>query len=189
MNARRAIGFTVIAILAALSFLAWGLVTLPFWDYTGHWRVMAKYWAQDAPIAFYGRVVEGEGQPVPDAVVTLDVIFFDSRGAWSEQERNYFAHRRHTLVTDRLGRFEIQNERGTLLSIVAIQAAGFIEFPEKNWRYDRLKELSFHYATGENRVPYAPLSTKPATFVLRRAETSEPASIEKRKRRLPPSGS
>lgn len=139
-----------VACLLALIVMLWGtgfggLVSLPvrWWSATGEWRT---------PIQFYGKVVDENGSPVPDATVDLSCNDFSFSGT-----SNY------RRTSDSNGMFSISRIRGKLL-VVNIAKNGFYT--------SRADNDAFYYA-GQN-VNFTPNRVKPELFHLRRIGAADP---------------
>src|SRR5579862_2612085 len=121
----------------------WAAFAVSLWATNGEWRT---------PIVFYGKVVDGQGLPVPNAVVELSCNDLSASGT-----SNY---RRHS---DTNGLFSISRIKGKLL-VVTVTKDGYYT--------SRADNTAFYYA-GQN-VNFTPNSAKPEIFHLKQIGIAEP---------------
>jgi hypothetical protein len=121
----------------------WAATAVRLWAANGEWRT---------PIVFYGKVVDGKGSPVPNAMVELSCNDISASGT-----SNF--HR----TSDSNGLFSISRIRGKLL-VVTVTKDGYYA--------SRAGGLAFYYA-GLN-VNFKPNSAKPEVFHLRKIGAAEP---------------
>jgi hypothetical protein len=139
----------VIAPLLAL--IVWQRTTIHRWAATalslsaahGEWRT---------PIVFYGKVIDGQGSPVPNAAIELSCNDFSASGT-SNYHRN----------SDSNGLFSISRIKGKLLVITVTKDGYYTSRADNN---------AFYYA-GQN-VNFIPNSAKPELFHLRQIGMAEP---------------
>ncbi len=122
-------------------------------------------WEWKVRIAFYGRVIDQNDQPVPDAKVVV---------RWA----NGTASRE--LFTDSLGCFHLSGVRGKLLLIRSIEKPGY-EAAAAN------RDV-FEYAAFFDQNYYVPDAANPVVFRMRRKADAEPLIVVSDKYRIPDSG-
>jgi len=107
------------------------------------------------PISFYGRVVDQNGNPIPDADVDYGVIDkFDADGS------NYHGK------SDESGNFVITGVKGAVLT-VGVRKVGYYNIHGKS-------DSAFAYGVGPDPTrKEPPTSDKPAIFVLQRMGSTE----------------
>ena len=150
----------VVPVVALLALLA---LAFP----PGHWTVMSRYWRNNRPITFHGKVIDQQGNPVAGAGVRVQIEYFTPT-KFLATGGNHFATRELLRTTDAQGGFSVAGESGNRLSIADISAAGFVPIPEDDWHYERYyKYLSFTYAVDRWNVTYVPDPQRPAVFPLR----------------------
>lgn len=135
------------------------LASLPMrlWSATGEWRT---------PIQFYGKVVDENGSPVPNATVDFTCNDVSSSGT-----SNY------RRTSDNNGLFSISRIRGKLL-VVHVAKVGYYT--------SRADNAAFCYA-GEN-VNFVPNLARPELFHLKRIGNAEPLVYVKNNFRMSTNG-
>jgi len=118
----------------------------------------------NAPIAFYGRVIDQYGEPVPHASVSYSMIdgFLSSSPG------------RHTTADER-GNIVITGVRGASIS-VTVRKTGYYLIPNSEDRSQPTSSATFGYGIGSDsyrRPP--PTKENPAVFVLHKM--GEPAEL------------
>jgi hypothetical protein len=116
-------------------------------------------------IDFWGKIVDFDGNPVPDAIVVISVRNFDSVADV------FFSSKKHELKTDSKGLFEFQG-KGMSVSIREISKAGY------EYKYEFLETSHFDYtyktiSRGIQNVPFKPDPDAPFTFKIRKRGTVE----------------
>jgi hypothetical protein len=76
----------------------------------------------NGPVLFYGRVVDGNGAPLAGVRVTAEIrsVSRTSSPFWPD-----FTSESATLITDDEGRFSIRASRARIVSIRAVEKAGW----------------------------------------------------------------
>jgi len=124
-------------------------------------RIMARFQEiakeSDAPISFYGQVIDQYSRPVEGAKITVHIQHYDST-----RTKDYLQATKRIIVnTDGNGRFAIENERGSSLGVNTISKDGFeFTFPSNRNR-------SFNYNRRQGK-PHLPDKNNPAVFHLRK---------------------
>lgn len=122
-------------------------------------------WEWKVRIAFYGRVIDQDSQPVPDAKVVV---------RWA----NGTASRE--LFTDSQGCFSLSGMRGKLLSIRSIERPGY--------EVSATNRDVFEYAAFFDEKYYVPDAANPVVFRMHRKAEAEPLIVVSDKYRIPDSG-
>ncbi len=115
----------------------------------------------DAPISFYGQVIDQNSQPVEGAKITIHIRYYDPT-----MTKDHFQATKQIIVnTDRNGRFAIENARGSSLGVDTISKDGFeFTFPSNRNR-------GFNYDRRQGK-PHLPDKNNPAIFHLRKIGTT-----------------
>lgn len=126
-------------------------------------EILSLIKTENAPITFYGIVVDEEGRPLARVNVNWSIIkagaFFPSLGQPTGA--------RGVLVTDNDGRFVLNNETGTSFGVEALEKVGYIDAsPDK-----------CTYGYGSNSAPHAPDEQNPEKFVMVREGTEKPVKV------------
>lgn len=129
-----------------------------------------------APIAFYGKVIDQSGNPVPDAEVGYTAADkFNGSGS------------SYTGKSDARGLFEISGIQGAGLG-VGVRKQGYYPVADK---YDKSPSSSaiFAYGMGPDSVRRAaPTKENPAIFLLHKAGETEPLVKIEQSARIPKNG-
>jgi hypothetical protein len=151
----------VVMLLAAL--LVLGPCRGDIWMYL-------RYWNKQQPVEFYGQVVDGRGQPVAGATVTVDVQVFSPHG--TGRNHSLMDKRQLTRTTDAGGRFEVRGVRGTTLSVSRIERDGYVTYPN---RYHNMADvIGFRYAQDRGVPYYVPDPQRPAIFPIQKYDDPPP---------------
>ncbi len=122
-----------------------------------------QYWYKerknDAPIEFFGLVVDGNGAPLPNARVRISVQSFR---LWFLFSGELFETRTLHRVTDLEGRFEVSGQHGRSLSIDSVECQNLEWFREKLGFYGN---TGYDYSS-RGEFFYRPMRDSPAVFPL-----------------------
>jgi hypothetical protein len=105
-------------------------------------------WEWKIPIKFYGKAINGKGQPVPGADVQFQWTNLSAKG--TEERR---------VETDPQGMFSIDNVAGKRL-VVRVSKSGYYASDSRN-------RFSFEYANPFEEIFYRPNPNTPVLFYLR----------------------
>ena len=144
--------------------------TLPQWQ---EWRQRNKEdpkWEWKTPIAFYGRVLDQNNNPVVGAKVILSWTDLSAKGTSLRE-----------LQTDGAGNFTLSGVTGKHLSVRSIEKAGY-----KNSTTNR---DGFEYSAFFEEEYHIPDPNNPVIFRLYQNATAEPLIKLSNKVEIPPSGS
>ncbi len=139
--------------------------SLPQWQ---EWRKRNREdpkWEWKVRIAFYGRVVDQDNQPVPDA----KVVVLCANGTASRE-----------LFTDSQGCFSLSGIRGKLLLIRSIEKPGY--------KVAATNRDVFEYAAFFDENYYVPDAANPVVFRMHRQADAEPLIVVSDEYRIPDSG-
>lgn len=101
-----------------------------------------------APVEFYGKIVDQDGVPIPGVCVV-----------WSVGKAGYFASQPDTRgesFSDSVGMFSVSNQRGRALQIDSMKKEGYRES----------KGGSKSFSFGDNSDPHIPDPKKPVIFLM-----------------------
>ncbi|MCK4537119.1 MAG: carboxypeptidase regulatory-like domain-containing protein, partial [Desulfuromonadales bacterium] len=114
-----------------------------------------EYYANlNMPIVFYGKVVDLDGNPVPDAEVTMRLAF--SPPTPMLKNRKII-----TTTTDLFGRFSIE-ATGYYLGLVEIVKDGY------HYHFKYNKERGFRFKKGKKKAELGQIEDHPAIFKVRK---------------------
>lgn len=116
----------------------------------------------DVRIDFYGSVVDQNNEPVEDAKVIVNIVYYNPLASWS------FGMKDVTLTTDKKGRFELRNEKGHEIMIGDITKKGY------EFTYISNPKTSFGYSAISSHPIISPDPSNPVIFTMRK---KEPATL------------
>lgn len=157
-------GCLITAVLVFLLLLAIPFATRLFFAYG-----LAKGEAREAlPIEFYGRVVDGKGEPLPGAEVEMEASFPNwPRVLWAGQALN---EETMVAVTDGEGRFSYHRDLGSGLRIRGVKKPGYRWVYPKDQDGNTITTPFFDFSTSPTVKAHVADAADPYTLRMEREE-------------------
>jgi len=143
--------------------------SLPQWQEWRRRKQEDPKWEWKVEISFYGRVLDQDNDPVPDAKVVVSWTDLSNRGTSLRE-----------LVTDGRGDFSLSGVHGKHLLIRSIEKRGY-ELATTN-------RNEFEYAAFFDENYYTPDAKNPVVFRMHKKLDAEPLIVVSNKLRIPESG-
>ncbi len=115
--------------------------------------------AQDADIVFYGKVLDQNNDPVPDATVVMNTRHADPKGIYNMNITHF------SFQTDANGQYTVKDLKGHLLYLEKIVKDGY------EYEFKANPDRSFNYSPKDDKG-HQPDTEKPVIFRMRKKAKS-----------------